>query len=130
MPDRGSGEESAVLAAVEASREVLRVDPSPLRRDRNDLDRGDRDDGSGCDDGADLHVGQDEDVSWLREFAGCRRPRRRGDLAAATEGGHGHIRPVLVRDWSRSMDGIDATIWASQTTLPPGPDDRLNLAAS
>jgi len=28
------------------------------------------------------------------------------------------------------MDGIDATIWASQTTLPPGPDDRLNLAAS
>jgi len=43
---------------------------------------------------------------------------------------HGHIRPVLIRDWSRKMDGIDATIWASQTTLPPGPDDRLNLAAS
>ena len=43
---------------------------------------------------------------------------------------HGHIRPVLIRDWSRPMDGIDATIWASQTTLPPGPDDRLNLAAS
>jgi hypothetical protein len=38
---------------------------------------------------------------------------------------HGHIRPVLIRDWSRSMDGIAATIWASQTTLPPGPDDRL-----
>ena len=33
---------------------------------------------------------------------------------------HGHIRPVLIRDWSRPMDGIAATIWASQTTLPPG----------
>ena len=43
---------------------------------------------------------------------------------------HGHIRPVLVRDWSRPMDGIAATIWASQTTLPLEPDDRLNLAAS
>ena len=43
---------------------------------------------------------------------------------------HGHIRPVLIRDWSRPMDGIAATIWASQTTLPPGPDDRLNLATS
>ncbi len=32
---------------------------------------------------------------------------------------HGHIRPVLIRDWSRKMDGIAATIWASQTTLPP-----------
>jgi TniQ len=31
---------------------------------------------------------------------------------------HGHIRPVLIRDWSRPMDGIAATIWASQTTLP------------
>jgi len=28
------------------------------------------------------------------------------------------------------MDGIAATIWASQTTLPLEPDDRLNLAAS
>lgn len=43
---------------------------------------------------------------------------------------HGHIRPVLIRDWSRSMDGIAATIWAGQTTLPLGPDDRLSLAAS
>ena len=43
---------------------------------------------------------------------------------------HGHIRPVLIRDWSRSMDGIAATIWASQTTLPLEPDDRLKLAAS
>jgi hypothetical protein len=43
---------------------------------------------------------------------------------------HGHIRPVLIRDWSRPMDGIAATIWASQTTLPLGPDDRLKLAAS
>jgi len=43
---------------------------------------------------------------------------------------HGHIRPILIRDWSRPMDGIAATIWASQTTLPLGPDDRLNVAAS
>jgi len=43
---------------------------------------------------------------------------------------HGHIRPVLIRDWSRSMDGIAATIWASQTTLPLEPDDRLKLATS
>ena len=42
---------------------------------------------------------------------------------------HGHIRPVLIRDWSRSMDGIAATIWADQTTPPPRPDDRLKLAA-
>jgi hypothetical protein len=43
---------------------------------------------------------------------------------------HGHIRPVLIREWSPEMDGIAATIWASRTTLPLGPDDRLNLAAS
>jgi hypothetical protein len=42
----------------------------------------------------------------------------------------GHIRPVLIRDWSRPMDGIAATIWASQTTLSPKPDDRLKLATS
>jgi hypothetical protein len=30
---------------------------------------------------------------------------------------HGHIRPVVIRDWSPKMDGIAATIWASQTTL-------------
>ncbi|MGH3179498.1 MAG: hypothetical protein ACRDPF_37185 [Streptosporangiaceae bacterium] len=30
---------------------------------------------------------------------------------------HGHIRPVLIRAWSPQMDGITATIWASQTTL-------------
>jgi hypothetical protein len=30
---------------------------------------------------------------------------------------HAHIRPVLIRDWSPDMDGIEATIWASQTTL-------------
>ena len=29
---------------------------------------------------------------------------------------HRHIRPVLIRDWSPKMDGITATIWASQTT--------------
>jgi hypothetical protein len=33
---------------------------------------------------------------------------------------HGHIRPVLIRAWSPAMDGITATIWASQTTLPHG----------
>ena len=43
---------------------------------------------------------------------------------------HGHIRPVLIRDWSPEMDGIAATIWASQTTLPLRPDDRLKLAAT
>ncbi len=43
---------------------------------------------------------------------------------------HGHIRPVLVRDWSPEMDGIEATIWASQTTLPLGPGDRLSPATS
>jgi hypothetical protein len=35
---------------------------------------------------------------------------------------HGHIRSVLIRDWSRPMDGIAATIWASQTTLHPQAD--------
>jgi hypothetical protein len=29
---------------------------------------------------------------------------------------HRHIQPVLARDWSPKMDGIDATIWASQST--------------
>jgi hypothetical protein len=43
---------------------------------------------------------------------------------------HGHIRPVLVRDWSPKMDGIVGTIWASQTTLSLGPDDRLSLTTS
>ncbi len=33
---------------------------------------------------------------------------------------HGHIRPVLIRDWSPPMDGIEAAIWASQTTTHPG----------
>lgn len=35
---------------------------------------------------------------------------------------HRHIRPVLIRDWSRPMDGITATIWASRTTSHPGED--------
>jgi hypothetical protein len=43
---------------------------------------------------------------------------------------HNHIRPALIRDWSPRMDGIAATIWASRTTLPLEPRDRLNLAAS
>ena len=42
---------------------------------------------------------------------------------------HGHIRPVLIRDWSTPMDGITATIWASQTTLPLGRHDRPGVAA-
>ena len=29
---------------------------------------------------------------------------------------HRHIRPVLIRDWSPKMDGLEATIWASQST--------------
>ena len=44
--------------------------------------------------------------------------------AASRRGGnvilhHRHIRPVLVRDWSPAMDGITATIWASQATGHP-----------
>lgn len=58
---------------------------------------------------------------------------------------HRHIRPVLVRDWSPKMDGITATLWASQTTTdhyrstlsgfgetapaPPSSDDREPQAA-
>ena len=34
---------------------------------------------------------------------------------------HRHIRPVLIRDWSPKMDGIAATIWASQTTSSTWP---------
>jgi hypothetical protein len=34
---------------------------------------------------------------------------------------HRHIRPVLSRDWSPKMDGIAATIWASQTTSSTWP---------
>lgn len=37
---------------------------------------------------------------------------------------HRHIRPVLIRDWSRPMDGITATIWASQTTSHPVEDSN------
>jgi hypothetical protein len=32
---------------------------------------------------------------------------------------HRHIRPVLVRDWSRAMDGIQATIYESANTFHP-----------
>ena len=35
---------------------------------------------------------------------------------------HRHIRPVLIRDWSRPMDGIAATVWASRTTSHPVED--------
>jgi TniQ protein len=41
---------------------------------------------------------------------------------------HRHIQPVLIRDWSPKMDGITATIWASQTTLPLGRPDRPGIA--
>jgi hypothetical protein len=37
---------------------------------------------------------------------------------------HGHIRPVLIRDWSTPMDGIAATIWASQATMHLGRPER------
>jgi hypothetical protein len=37
---------------------------------------------------------------------------------------HRHIRPVLIRDWSRPMDGIAATIWASRTTSHPVEDRK------
>ena len=30
---------------------------------------------------------------------------------------HRHIRPVLIREWSPKMDGFDAQIWASRTTV-------------
>ncbi len=32
---------------------------------------------------------------------------------------HRHLSPVLVRDWSRPMDGIKATIWESRSTFHP-----------
>ena len=32
---------------------------------------------------------------------------------------HRHISPVLIRDWTQPMDGIEATIWASQNTFDP-----------
>jgi hypothetical protein len=32
---------------------------------------------------------------------------------------HRDIQPVLIRDWSPPMDGITATIWASQATGHP-----------
>jgi hypothetical protein len=39
---------------------------------------------------------------------------------------HRHVRPVLVREWSPRMDGIQPTIFASQTTidLHPGASTR------
>jgi hypothetical protein len=47
------------------------------------------------------------------------RPQRHW-FAASRRGGsvilhHSHIRPLLERDWSTPMDGIEATIWASQS---------------
>jgi hypothetical protein len=38
---------------------------------------------------------------------------------------HRHIRPVLIREWSPKMDGIAATIWASQTTSSTWPPRQL-----
>jgi hypothetical protein len=37
---------------------------------------------------------------------------------------HRHVWPVLVRDWSTPMDGIQATIWASTTTHDLHRDDE------
>lgn len=47
--------------------------------------------------------------------------RRGGNLIVH----HRHLRPVLARDWAPRLDGITATIFASQTTIdlrrdPPG----------
>jgi hypothetical protein len=42
---------------------------------------------------------------------------------------HRHIRPVLIREWSPSMDGITATIWASQTTIAVGSASDVAAAA-
>jgi hypothetical protein len=36
--------------------------------------------------------------------------------------------PMLVRDWSPKMDGIDATIWAGRATRKPV-DDRSTTTA-
>lgn len=41
---------------------------------------------------------------------------------------HRHITPVLVRDWSPPKDGIEATIWASRTTLDSRHDENPGLA--
>lgn len=38
---------------------------------------------------------------------------------------HRHIRSVLIREWSPRMDGIAATIWASQTTSRTWPSRQL-----
>jgi hypothetical protein len=43
---------------------------------------------------------------------------------------HGHIRPVLIRDWSTPMGGITATIWASLTTMRLGRHDRPSIPAT
>jgi len=40
---------------------------------------------------------------------------------------HRHLRPVLVRDWSPAMDGINATIWASGSNLHPGDHDGVTV---
>lgn len=55
------------------------------------------------------------------------RNRRGGNLLLH----HRHIRPVLAREWSPKMDGIAATIWASQTTHAVGcPKSRGRIPAS
>jgi TniQ len=52
---------------------------------------------------------QDRSAFWFRV-------NRRGGSVLLH---HRHIRPVLIREWSPQMDGITATIWASQTTSHP-----------
>jgi hypothetical protein len=42
--------------------------------------------------------------------------RRGGNLIVH----HRHLHPVLARDWAPKLDGITATIFASQTTIDLG----------
>jgi hypothetical protein len=73
-----------------------------------------------------VSVGQQSLQRQERSAVFFARNRRGGNVILH----HRRIRPVLVRDWSPTMDGITATIWASQTTLAPGwPDQRRGLAA-
>jgi len=43
---------------------------------------------------------------------------------------HRHVHPVLVRDWSPRMDGIEATLWASRCTTDFSPGHHAEHAAS
>ena len=58
---------------------------------------------------------------------GARGERDDDGLAAFAILHHRHIRPVLVRDWSRAMDGILATISESGNTFHPGERDATRV---